>query len=130
MEILKTWCKLNLGYNEHNINNPCVLLNVNSYFNQPIWFLLLNGRNTYSQYLLSCAFWCSSIVSCQYFNYLTRFPKPFSICWNTNHECNDSFAFVRRIFWMSNATTLMCEVAWSQSVTLLCLHYSTWSLAL
>jgi hypothetical protein len=42
MEILKIWCRLDLGYGDHNINNPYTRLNVNS------WFLLPNEWDIYS----------------------------------------------------------------------------------
>jgi hypothetical protein len=59
------------------------------------------------------------------FNLWTKYPKPsFTRC-NNIPKCNDSFIFVRRMFQIFNATTLMIEVAWSQSGISPCIHYST-----
>jgi hypothetical protein len=37
-----------------------------------------------------CLYLCV-LVSCQCFNHLIEFSKPFSTCWNTSLGCNDSF---------------------------------------
>ncbi len=65
-----------------------------------------------------------NIVLCQSFNLWIEYPKlPFTRC-NDIPRCNYSFAFVRCMFWIYDATTLMINVAWSQSVTPPCVHSS------
>ncbi len=93
--------------------------------NTSIWCLLDAKMNIYSQDLLLWTFVCVNNVLCQSFNLWTKYPKPLFTQCNNIPKCNDSFTFVRWMFQISNATTFMIEVAWSQSAIFPCVHYST-----
>jgi hypothetical protein len=55
------------------------------------------------------------IISCQFFIWLTKFPKPSSIRWYTIYRCMGSLTRAKQRWWMFDAIPRRNDVAWSNN---------------